>query len=164
VITFVAPVYEHAKNSKTDAKTPMIKTPPPALLRSKYDKLHTSVEPRDQKPRRNSLCRCTDSIQYDAAEQYHNAVKKAIDYTFAKAKSFRSVPSQRFSTDFDLRAFELYRSLSRLNPSPFMFYVALEDLHLVGASPEILVRVRDEHRYHPPHSRNTQARRKRKRR
>src|SRR5690606_13024970 len=73
---------------------------------------------------------------------YHEAVRKAVAYTH-EGDIFQVVPSQRFSTDFDLPAFALYRSLRRVNPSPFMFHVALGDFHLVGASPEILVRVRD---------------------
>ncbi len=75
-------------------------------------------------------------------EDYHAGVKKAVAYTH-EGDIFQVVPSQRFSIDFDLPAFALYRSLRRVNPSPFMFHVALGDFELVGASPEILVRVRD---------------------
>ena len=51
--------------------------------------------------------------------------------------------SQRFSTPFALPSFALYRSLRRLNPSPFLFHLDFGDFSLVGSSPEILVRVRD---------------------
>ena len=74
--------------------------------------------------------------------QYQDAVKKAVEYIRA-GEIFQVVPGQRFSVDFDLPAFELYRSLRRLNPSPFLFHLAFEDFALVGSSPEILVRVRD---------------------
>jgi anthranilate synthase component 1 len=140
VITFVAPVYEHAKNSKTDAKS-IYQNAADRLLRS-YDKLHTSIE----LPLINHRSQIQTPVTVQSnmtREQYHNAVKKAVAYTF-EGEIFQVVPSQRFSIDYDLPAFDLYRSLRRLNPSPFMFYVALEDFHLVGASPEILVRVRDE--------------------
>jgi anthranilate synthase component 1 len=53
------------------------------------------------------------------------------------------VPSHRFTADFDLDPFALYRSLRRLNPSPFMFYLNFGAFQLVGSSPEILVRLRD---------------------
>ena len=57
--------------------------------------------------------------------------------------SFQVVPSQRFNVLFDLPAFDLYRSLRRLNPSPFLFYINFDGFSLVGSSPEILVRLRD---------------------
>jgi len=57
---------------------------------------------------------------------------------------FQVVPSQRFSTPFADSAFALYRSLRRLNPSPFLFYLKFADFSVVGSSPEILVRKRGE--------------------
>ncbi|HHX91479.1 MAG TPA: anthranilate synthase component I, partial [Paracoccus sp.] len=50
---------------------------------------------------------------------------------------------QRWAQDFPLPPFALYRSLRRTNPSPFMFYFDMGGFHIVGASPEILVRLRD---------------------
>jgi anthranilate synthase component 1 len=52
------------------------------------------------------------------------------------------VPSQRFSTAYQLKSISLYRALRRLNPSAFMFHMNLGDVRLIGSSPEILVRVR----------------------
>lgn len=75
-------------------------------------------------------------------ETYGQAVQKAKEHIVA-GDIFQVVPSQRFTTDFDLPAFSLYRSLRRLNPSPFLFFVNFVDFTLVGSSPEILVRVRD---------------------
>lgn len=75
-------------------------------------------------------------------EEYREAVRKAVEYIYA-GEIFQVVPSQRFSAPFDLPAFELYRSLRSLNPSPFLFHVQLDGFALVGSSPEILVRVRD---------------------
>ncbi len=57
---------------------------------------------------------------------------------------FQVVLGQRFTADFDLPAFALYRSLRHMNPSPFLFYLDFGDYALVGSSPEILVRLRDE--------------------
>jgi anthranilate synthase component 1 len=76
-------------------------------------------------------------------EYFHGMVKKAVEYIHA-GDIFQVVPSQRFSFDFDLPAFQLYRSLRRLNPSPFLFYFNFGGFHLVGSSPEVLVRVRDK--------------------
>lgn len=53
----------------------------------------------------------------------------------------QTVLSQRFSTPLDVDPFDVYRALRVINPSPYMFFLRLEDLTLVGSSPEILVRV-----------------------
>ncbi|MEC8146354.1 MAG: anthranilate synthase component I [Pseudomonadota bacterium] len=57
---------------------------------------------------------------------------------------FQVVLSQRFSIPFHLPAINLYRSLRRLNPSPFLFFFDFDKLAIVGSSPEILVRLRDD--------------------
>lgn len=75
-------------------------------------------------------------------QAYHAMVQRAKEYIFA-GDIFQVVPSQRFKSRFDLPPFALYRSLRHLNPSPFMFFLQLGDFQLVGASPEILVRLRD---------------------
>lgn len=75
-------------------------------------------------------------------EGYLAAVEKAKDYIRA-GDIFQVVPSQRWSMDFPLPPFALYRSLRRTNPSPFMFFLNLDGFQIVGASPEILVRLRD---------------------
>ncbi len=75
-------------------------------------------------------------------ETFFNMVKKAKDYIKA-GDIFQVVLSQRFSFPFRLPSMDLYRSLRRLNPSPFLFHFKLGDLAIVGSSPEILVRLRD---------------------
>jgi anthranilate synthase component 1 len=56
---------------------------------------------------------------------------------------FQAVPSQRFSAPFALPPFALYRSLRRINPAPFLFFLDFGGFSVVGSSPEILVRMRD---------------------
>ncbi|MDP3194587.1 anthranilate synthase component I [Tabrizicola sp.] len=73
---------------------------------------------------------------------YKAAVEKAKDYIRA-GDIFQVVPSQRWSQRFELPPFALYRSLRRTNPSPFMFFFNFGGFQVVGASPEILVRLRD---------------------
>ena len=51
------------------------------------------------------------------------------------------VPSQRLSCDFKSNPVELYRQLRILNPSPYMYFLNLNDFAIVGSSPEILTRV-----------------------
>jgi anthranilate synthase component 1 len=71
---------------------------------------------------------------------YMAAVEKARDY-IAAGDIFQVVPAQRWRQEFRQPPFALYRSLRRTNPSPFMFYFNFGGFHVVGASPEILVRV-----------------------
>ncbi len=75
-------------------------------------------------------------------QQYHAMVEQAKTYIRA-GDAFQVVPSQRFAVPFHLPPFALYRSLRWLNPSPFMFYLNFGEAALVGASPEILVRLRN---------------------
>jgi len=73
---------------------------------------------------------------------YKQAVEKAKDYIRA-GDIFQVVPSQRWTQDFTLPPFAFYRSLRRTNPSPFMFFFNFGPFQVIGASPEILVRLRD---------------------
>ena len=73
---------------------------------------------------------------------YKDAVEKAKDYIRA-GDIFQVVPSQRWKQSFPLPPFALYRSLRRTNPSPFMFFFNFGGYQVIGASPEILVRLRD---------------------
>ena len=75
-------------------------------------------------------------------EGYLAAVETAKEYIRA-GDIFQVVPAQRWTQDFPLPPFALYRSLRRTNPSPFMFYFNFGGFQVVGASPEILVRLRE---------------------
>lgn len=71
-------------------------------------------------------------------QAFLDMVEKVKSYIVA-GDVFQAVVSQRFSVPFDLPPFELYRSLRRVNPSPYLFYLKMDDFHLVGSSPEVLV-------------------------
>ncbi|MGH8476632.1 MAG: anthranilate synthase component I [Methylococcales bacterium] len=73
---------------------------------------------------------------------YESAVAKAKDYISA-GDVMQVVLSQRMSIPFQASALDLYRALRCLNPSPYMFYLNLDDFQIVGSSPEILVRLED---------------------
>jgi anthranilate synthase component 1 len=75
-------------------------------------------------------------------EQYCGIVERAKEYIRA-GDIFQVVPSHRFRAPFRRDSFALYRSLRRMNPSPFLFFLNFGDFQLVGSSPEILVRLRD---------------------
>ena len=75
-------------------------------------------------------------------QAYLEAVEKAKTYIRA-GDIFQVVPSQRWTQSFALPPFAFYRSLRRTNPSPFMFFFNFGGFQVVGASPEILVRLRE---------------------
>ncbi len=123
----VAPVWPggdvDAANDRIDATAARLASasvPPP------YRAEHMAVEPTPVVP----------------PERYREMVLKAKDYIVA-GDIFQVVLAQRFTTPFALPPFELYRSLRRVNPSPFLYHLDLPGFTLTGSSPEILVRVRD---------------------
>ncbi|SHF07694.1 anthranilate synthase component 1 [Desulforamulus putei DSM 12395] len=75
--------------------------------------------------------------------QFEAAVSRALEYIRA-GDIFQVVLSQRFSLPFAGAPFDLYRRLRSINPSPYLFYLNFGDLAVVGASPEMLVRVEGE--------------------
>jgi len=75
-------------------------------------------------------------------KDYLKIVKKAKEYIHS-GDIFQVVPSQRFQCKYNLSAKTLYRSLRRLNPSPFLVNLNFDNIALVASSPEILVRVRN---------------------
>ena len=83
-----------------------------------------------------------DAVSNFTHDGYKAAVERAKDYIRA-GDIFQVVPSQRWAQAFDLPPFALYRSLRRTNPSPFMFFFNFGGFQVIGASPEILVRLRD---------------------
>ena len=76
-------------------------------------------------------------------EEYISIVKKAKDY-IKDGDIFQVVLSQKFKSPFKLHSFSLYRSLRRINPSPFLFFLNFEDFSVVGSSPEILIKLSDD--------------------
>lgn len=75
-------------------------------------------------------------------KQYEEMVVKGKEHIKA-GDIFQIVLSQRFKAAISVDAFEIYRCLRTLNPSPYMFYLNFNGLQLVGASPELLVRCED---------------------
>ena len=74
---------------------------------------------------------------------FEDAVRTAKEH-IRKGDIFQVVLSQRFATSFEGDPFNLYRALRQVNPSPYLFYLDLDDLALVGSSPEVLVRAKDD--------------------
>jgi anthranilate synthase component 1 len=81
--------------------------------------------------------------------QYLAAVRKAKQYIRA-GDIFQVVVSQRFSTKTKADPFEIYRELRALNPSPYLFYLQMNDVSIVGSSPEMLVKVQGRDVFYRP--------------
>ncbi len=75
-------------------------------------------------------------------ETFKGMVERAKEYV-AAGDIIQVVLSQRFHTETDIASFALYRALRHINPSPYLFYLKLDDMVLIGSSPEILVRLED---------------------
>jgi anthranilate synthase component 1 len=96
--------------------------------------------PRGQRVRRSSAGVVPSRLESRAT--YEAAVERAKEYIRA-GDAFQVVPSRRIALPTTAHPFEVYRALRSINPSPYMFYLALDDLAVAGASPELLVRVED---------------------
>ncbi len=75
-------------------------------------------------------------------EEYKKGVRKIKEYITA-GEVIQVVLSQRLSQPTKAMPFEIYRALRTINPSPYMYFLDFKDFQLVGASPEMLVRVED---------------------
>jgi len=73
-------------------------------------------------------------------DQYKAIVEKAKDY-IAAGDVIQVVLSQRFSTPCPADPVDLYRALRYVNPSPYLFFLKLDDLTMIGSSPEVMVRL-----------------------
>jgi anthranilate synthase component I len=109
-----------------------------ARLDKLYDQLHQSmkIEPLQT----SNLVEAKSEF---GEEAFKKAVEKAKSYIF-EGDIMQVVLSQRMSQKFEAPPLALYESLRTLNPSPYMFYYHMDDHHVVGASPEILVRLEGE--------------------
>src|SRR6185369_879408 len=73
-------------------------------------------------------------------QEYEAMVRRAKEYVHA-GDVIQVVLAQRFEGEQRAAPFNVYRSLRSINPSPYMFFLDLDDLSLAGASPEVMVRV-----------------------
>ncbi len=73
-------------------------------------------------------------------EQFKEMVGRVKEYVQA-GDVIQAVVSQRFQRPVTAHPFQIYRALRTINPSPYMYYLELDDFHIVGASPEMLVQV-----------------------
>ena len=99
------------------------------------------VEAEDSAPQTGGQVTAEAGSSKSVAE-YHAMVRRSQEYIVA-GDIIQVVPSQRLEVPVKSSAFDLYRSLRAVNPSPYMYFLHLDDFDIVGASPEMLVRVED---------------------
>jgi len=110
-------------------------------LAALHTQLHTPT-PKLKSRRSQRITKETDFKSGFTEAGYKDAVKKIRQY-IKDGECMQVVLSQRLSVPYEAPPIDLYRALRILNPSPYMFYLHLGDHHVVGASPEILVRLED---------------------
>ena len=128
----------------------------PGGLRTKYDAAVREIRrtrralqgplPRQRRSRRARPLHIRSNF---TKPQYLAAVRKAKSYIRA-GDIFQVVPSQRFSTDTNTDPFEIYRALRVVNPSPYLYFLRLDDVSVVGSSPEMLIKVQGRDAFYRP--------------
>ncbi|MFZ1122570.1 MAG: anthranilate synthase component I [Candidatus Binataceae bacterium] len=111
---------------------------------AKIDELIARLDVPARAPRLESAANLNGDavklVSNQTREGYMAMVEAAKEY-IAAGDVIQVVPSQRFEAPLGSHPFNLYRSLRTINPSPYMFYLQMDDHTLVGASPEVMVRV-----------------------
>ena len=105
------------------------------------EKLNQPISSENFKKPEKSISE-SDFISGFGEQEFKNSVEKAKSY-IEEGDIMQVVCSQRMSLPFNADPVALYRSIRQLNPSPYMYYLNLEDFHIVGSSPEILARLED---------------------
>jgi anthranilate synthase component 1 len=113
-----------------------------ARLEELLDKLRQPLAQRRPLSLENPPDRDMDYRASFTREDYERAVDTVKEYILA-GDCMQVVPSQRMSIDFTAEPIDLYRALRSQNPTPYMYFFNFGDFHVVGSSPEVLVRVED---------------------
>jgi len=108
-------------------------------LEQKLDATHLDVKPQSTQIEVSE----SDFDSGFTQQGFQDAVEKARQYII-DGDAMQIVLSQRLSIPFKAEPINLYRALRSLNPSPYLYYLNLDDHYVVGSSPEILVRLEDE--------------------
>jgi len=132
----------------------------PGSLRAKYDAavkeirrtrelLETPVEGEARRETSANGTRGPKVTSNFGRNEYLEAVRKSKQYIRA-GDIFQVVISQRFSAKTNSSPFDVYRELRALNPSPYLFYLHLNDVYVVGSSPEMLVKAQGRDVFYRP--------------
>ncbi|MGH9746084.1 MAG: anthranilate synthase component I [Candidatus Acidiferrales bacterium] len=147
-------VFDHVQHSVCVLRN--VFTEGKGSLREKYDAAVRAIRsarrklegplPAQRRPSRRGALRVRSNM---TRPQYLAAVRKAKSYIRA-GDIFQVVPSQRFSARTSADPFEIYRALRVVNPSPYLYFLKLDDVSVVGSSPEMLVKVQGRDIFYRP--------------
>ena len=133
----------------------------PGSLRAKYDEAVRGIKETRrlleqpvaaESPKKPSKATWSGSLKVNSnfrRPEYLEIVRKAKQYIRA-GDIFQVVLSQRFSAKTKANPFQVYRQLRALNPSPYLFFLQLHDVAVVGSSPEMLVKVHGRDVFYRP--------------
>ena len=138
-------IFDNLKNSIKIIFNANLRNMSYSFVQSRLDEiesiiLNTSV---DENENFNEITNTSEFDSNFSKEEYLQAVKKVKCY-IEEGDVMQVVLAQDFSTNFDKDPFELYKAIRKLNPSPYMYFLNLGEFQIVGASPEILVRLENE--------------------
>ncbi len=147
MITDTILIFDHVNHKIKVVTNAVVSGPPEEAYKRAADKIDALVdllkqpvpEPSSPAPIQSEPVAFESNFSRDA---FTTAVEQAKEYIRA-GDIFQVVLSQRFSRHTEADPRDIYRALRSINPSPYMFFVRMDDLILVGSSPEILVRVED---------------------
>jgi anthranilate synthase component 1 len=108
-----------------------------AKIETMVDQIRGPLEPEPRRPVIDVPMEVDRSV---SESEFHGLVKRAKEYVEA-GDVFQVVLAQQLQLPLQVDPFSIYRHLRVINPSPYMFFIRMEDAVLVGASPEILVRL-----------------------
>ena len=108
---------------------------------SRIDEIHDKLLEPSKEVRKKTKNKINFSSSVSKKE-YLDSIKKIKDYII-EGDVMQVVYGQELTTPFEGSPVELYKALRKLNPSPYMYFLKIDDLHIVGASPEILVRLQN---------------------
>jgi len=137
-VSLVAPIWHDAAVAPQDAHAAAA-----ARLGAALDRLARAAPTGGATPAAEGPLRALDPVSNTGHDAYLEMVDRAKAHIRA-GDIFQVVPSQRWALPLEVTPLALYRALRRTNPSPYMFYFDLGGFQIVGASPEILVRLRGD--------------------
>jgi anthranilate synthase component 1 len=131
-------------------------TDEPGSLRSKYDAAVAEIRrtrqtlegplPKQGATRKSGPLRVESNM---TRARFTGSVRKAKNYIRA-GDAFQVVVSQRFSAKTNAEPFEIYRALRVINPSPYLYFLKIDDVSVAGSSPEMLVKVQGRDAFYKP--------------
>ena len=138
-------IFDNLKNSIKIIFNANLRNMSYAFAQARLDEIENTIlnSSFDQIEKFNEITNTSEFDSNFSKEEYLQAVKKVKHY-IEEGDVMQVVLAQDFSANFDKDPFELYQAIRELNPSPYMYFFNLGEYQIVGASPEILVRLENE--------------------